>query len=52
MLTIQDNGYTAYAQETLWPIVRNDLHYVAQYWNETGYGMPCIHRKQIIMLVC
>ncbi|KAJ5915679.1 hypothetical protein N7466_011612 [Penicillium verhagenii] len=33
------NGYEAYAAEIIWPIVRNDLSYVAQYWNETGYDL-------------
>ncbi|OJJ48019.1 hypothetical protein ASPZODRAFT_131668 [Penicilliopsis zonata CBS 506.65] len=34
-----DNGYEEYAAEIVWPIVRNDLSYVAQYWNETGYDL-------------
>ncbi|KAJ5086249.1 Six-hairpin glycosidase [Penicillium alfredii] len=33
-----ENGYSAQAKEIIWPIVRNDLSYVAQYWNSTGYG--------------
>jgi hypothetical protein len=37
----QDNGYSTYASSIVWPIVRNDLSYVAQYWNQTGYGQ-CI----------
>ncbi|KKA18333.1 Glucan 1,4-alpha-glucosidase [Rasamsonia emersonii CBS 393.64] len=34
-----DNGYSTYASDIVWPIVRNDLSYVAQYWNETGYDL-------------
>ncbi|MBE3046994.1 hypothetical protein IMZ48_31605 [Candidatus Bathyarchaeota archaeon] len=26
------NGYPATAQETVWPVIRNDLYYTAQYW--------------------
>lgn len=34
-----DNGYTNTATSIVWPIVRNDLYYVAQYWNQTGYDL-------------
>lgn len=34
-----DNGYTSLATSYIWPIVRNDLSYVAQYWNQTGYDL-------------
>ncbi|PYH95467.1 histidine-tagged glucoamylase [Aspergillus ellipticus CBS 707.79] len=34
-----DNGYTSIATDIVWPIVRNDLSYVAQYWNQTGYDL-------------
>lgn len=27
-----DNGYSATASTLVWPVVRNDLEYVAQYW--------------------
>lgn len=27
-----DNGYTSTASGILWPIIKNDLNYVAQYW--------------------
>jgi hypothetical protein len=37
-LTSQDNGYSSYAVNNVWPIVRNDLAYVAQYWSQTGFG--------------
>ncbi|KAI7976123.1 hypothetical protein EIK77_008141 [Talaromyces pinophilus] len=33
-----DNGYSSYAISNIWPIVRNDLSYVAQYWSQSGYG--------------
>ena len=26
------NGYPATVQEQLWPVIRNDLYYTAQYW--------------------
>jgi glucoamylase len=38
LILFKDNGYSAYATDILWPIVRNDLSYVAEYWNQTGYG--------------
>ncbi|CAK7228809.1 glycoside hydrolase 15 protein [Sporothrix bragantina] len=34
-----DNGYESYAENNVWPVVRNDLSYVAQYWNQTGYDL-------------
>ncbi|CAK7202231.1 glycoside hydrolase 15 protein [Sporothrix eucalyptigena] len=34
-----DNGYSSYAVNNVWPVVRNDLSYVAQYWNQTGYDL-------------
>ncbi|CCU74978.1 glucoamylase, partial [Blumeria hordei DH14] len=34
-----ENGYSSTASETLWPIIRNDLNYIAQYWNETGFDL-------------
>lgn len=27
-----DNGYTSTVSEILWPIIQNDLNYVAEYW--------------------
>lgn len=27
-----DNGYPKTAQEVVWPVIRNDLYYTAQYW--------------------
>ncbi|KAL2830841.1 putative glycosyl hydrolase, family 15 [Aspergillus cavernicola] len=34
-----DNGYSSYAVSNIWPIVRNDLSYVAQYWSQSGYDL-------------
>lgn len=31
-----DKGYDQTAREVVWPIVRNDLNYVAQYWHESS----------------
>ncbi|KJZ80408.1 hypothetical protein HIM_00258 [Hirsutella minnesotensis 3608] len=33
------NDYTSTVSEIIWPIVRNDLNYVAQYWNQTGFDL-------------
>ncbi|KAI0972843.1 family 15 glycosyl hydrolase [Xylaria arbuscula] len=33
------NGYTSTASSLVWPIIRNDLAYVVQYWNQTGYDL-------------
>jgi glucoamylase len=33
------NGYSDAATNIVWPIVRNDLNYVAQYWNQTGFDL-------------
>ncbi|CAI7588878.1 unnamed protein product [Penicillium pancosmium] len=33
------NGYTSTATDIVWPIVRNDLSYVAQNWNSSGYDL-------------
>ncbi|KAI0518382.1 family 15 glycosyl hydrolase [Xylaria bambusicola] len=33
------NGYTSTANSLVWPIIRNDLTYVAQYWNQTGFDL-------------
>ncbi|KAJ5909237.1 hypothetical protein N7495_001919 [Penicillium taxi] len=33
------NGYTSTAMDIIWPIVSNDLLYVAQYWNQTGFDL-------------
>ncbi|KAF3359549.1 hypothetical protein VdG1_02104 [Verticillium dahliae VDG1] len=31
------NGHASTAEDVLWPVVQNDLAYVAQYWNQTGF---------------
>lgn len=33
-----EHGQYEHAKTVIWPIVSNDLSYVGQYWNETGYG--------------
>ncbi|KAI0137392.1 family 15 glycosyl hydrolase [Xylariales sp. AK1849] len=33
------NGYQSTASGVVWPIIRNDLAYVAQYWNQTGFDL-------------
>ncbi|KAI1381523.1 carbohydrate-binding module family 20 protein [Hypoxylon crocopeplum] len=33
------NGYDSTALSVVWPIIRNDLNYVAQYWNQTGFDL-------------
>ncbi|KAJ9211490.1 CAZyme family GH15 and CBM20 [Paecilomyces variotii] len=33
------NGETSLADSIIWPIVQNDLSYVTQYWNSTGYDL-------------
>ncbi|EQL00498.1 glucoamylase I precursor [Ophiocordyceps sinensis CO18] len=33
------NDYSSTASTIIWPIVQNDLNYVAQYWNQTGFDL-------------
>ncbi|PQE09209.1 glycosyl hydrolase family 15 protein [Rutstroemia sp. NJR-2017a BBW] len=33
------NGYTSTVQSIIWPIIKNDLSYVTQYWNQTGFDL-------------
>nr|AAA33386.1 glucoamylase [Trichocladium griseum] len=33
------NGYKSTAKSVVWPVVKNDLAYTAQYWNETGFDL-------------
>ncbi|KAK3397064.1 Six-hairpin glycosidase-like protein [Sordaria brevicollis] len=33
------NGYASTAKDIIWPIVKNDLAYTAQYWNNTGFDL-------------
>ncbi|KAJ5126576.1 glycosyl hydrolase family 15 [Penicillium atrosanguineum] len=32
-------GKQSVAKTNIWPIVQNDLNYVAQYWNQTGFDL-------------
>lgn len=34
-----DNGYSDVAQKNIWPVLQNDLAYVGQYWNSTGFDL-------------
>ncbi|RFU80971.1 glucoamylase [Trichoderma arundinaceum] len=34
-----NNNYQSTVSNIIWPIVRNDLNYVAQYWNQTGFDL-------------
>ena len=34
-----NNGYTSTASSVVWPVIKNDLAYVAQYWNQTGFDL-------------
>lgn len=45
---IQENGQAETADSIIWPIVQNDLAYVAQYWNSTTFGMtPTSNHRSI-----
>jgi glucoamylase len=33
------NGYESTASNSVWPVIQNDLAYVAQYWNQTGFDL-------------
>ncbi|KAH7355360.1 1, 4-alpha-D-glucan glucohydrolase [Rhexocercosporidium sp. MPI-PUGE-AT-0058] len=33
------NGQSQKAREIIWPIISNDLSYVGQYWNSTGFDL-------------
>lgn len=33
------NGQTKKAREIVWPVISNDLSYVGQYWNSTGFDL-------------
>ncbi|UKZ80496.1 glycoside hydrolase 15 protein [Trichoderma virens FT-333] len=34
-----NNNYQSTVSSVIWPIVKNDLNYVAQYWNQTGFDL-------------
>lgn len=34
-----ENGDKAHVQSDIWPVVENDLGYVTQYWNQTGFDL-------------
>lgn len=33
------NGYEDTASNVVWPVIKNDLSYVTQYWNQTGFDL-------------
>ncbi|KAL4867826.1 hypothetical protein BDV12DRAFT_186379 [Aspergillus spectabilis] len=33
------HGYHEVATNIVWPVIRNDLSYVAQYWNQSGFDL-------------
>ncbi|EHL00123.1 putative Glucoamylase P [Glarea lozoyensis 74030] len=33
------NGQSAKARNIVWPVISNDLSYVGQYWNQTGFDL-------------
>ncbi|KAJ3522244.1 hypothetical protein NMY22_g11976 [Coprinellus aureogranulatus] len=33
------NGNTSYVQQKVWPVIKLDLDYTAQYWNYTGFDL-------------
>lgn len=38
-MLIQDNGESDLADSIIWPIVRNDLSYVTEHWNQTTFDL-------------
>ncbi|KAL6890076.1 glycoside hydrolase family 15 protein [Trichoderma evansii] len=34
-----NNGYESTASSIVWPIIQNDISYVSQYWNQTGFDL-------------
>jgi glucoamylase len=34
-----DNGGSSAVSDTIWPVIQNDLSYVGQYWNTTGFDL-------------
>lgn len=39
LLETRDKADASEAKDKIWPVVRNDLNYVAQYWNITGFDL-------------
>ncbi|KAL3420003.1 Glucoamylase P [Phlyctema vagabunda] len=33
------NGQSKYVKTVIWPVISNDLSYVGQYWNQTGFDL-------------
>lgn len=34
----QSQGYHQLAANTVWPVVHNDISYLTEYWNQSGFG--------------
>lgn len=39
LLATGESSDASEAKEKVWPVVQNDLNYVAQYWNSTGFDL-------------
>lgn len=39
VLGLWKNGRTSYVKDTLWPIIKLDLDYVAYYWNQSTFDL-------------
>lgn len=39
LLNTRNSKDTKEAKDQVWPVVLNDLNYVAQYWNQTGFDL-------------
>jgi len=40
--SLQSQGYHQVAANLVWPVIRNDLWYVGQYWIQSGFGEQII----------
>lgn len=36
---VEEKGQRKKAKEIVWPIIQNDISYVGQYWNQTGFDL-------------
>jgi glucoamylase len=36
---LMENGQSTKAKNIIWPVISNDLSYVGQYWNQTGFDL-------------